>query len=111
MPKSFHSKYYEAIIQLRPKDEKLIDFVLNECKKNNIYISKVIEHKTGVDVFVSSQKFAVALITQLKKRFKGKPKITRSLFKTQRQTSKKVYRVTVLFRLDPIEETDQTKTL
>jgi len=104
MLKSFHSKYYEAILQLRTRDQKLIDFVLDECERNNIYISKIIEHKTGIDIFISSQKFATALITRLKKKFKGKSKITRSLFKTQRQTSKKMYRVTVLFKLDPIEE-------
>lgn len=94
------NRYYEAILQIRPYNKKVIDFILDEVdKKDGVFISKVDELKEGIDFYINSQKFAKSLSTSLKKKFKGTVKITRSLYGVSRETSKKVYRLTVCFRL------------
>ena len=94
------SNYFEAVIQLRPRNEELIHFIINQVEqRKDVFISEVKERKTGFDVYLSSQRFARTLGKKLKDRFKGVLKITRTLFKKDRQTSKLLYRATVLFRL------------
>ena len=102
MPKFSQYKmdqYYEAILQLRPKNKELLDYVRNQILKNNISIAKEINKKYGVDLYLSSRKFTTALARKLKKNFKGTVKVSRSLYTRDRQTSKEVYRITILFRL------------
>ena len=92
--------YYEAILQLRPADKEILKFVNTqvEKQKEKVSIAKIVELKTGVDIYLTSQRFALALGRKLKKNFKGELKITRSLHKISRITSKKIYRLTVCFR-------------
>jgi NMD protein affecting ribosome stability and mRNA decay len=101
-PINTHEDYYEAKIQLRTTDEKLIRYVIDEIDKSNrVRISKVIKLKTGIDIYVSSRKFATSLAKKAKKRFNGaKTLVTKTLFSRNKQTSKDIYRVTVLIRLD-----------
>jgi len=93
-------QYYEAILQLRPFDANVLDYVLNQIKKRkNVFISKKIELKNGIDLYLSDKRFALALGRKLKKVFKGDLKLSRKLYGYDKQTSKKLYRVTVCFRL------------
>jgi len=95
------NQYYEAIIQIRPQREEVIAFALaNIAKRKDVFISKTIKLKTGIDIYISSQRFARALGVQLKRRFRGEVKITRRLYGVSRETSKTLYRVTVLFRAE-----------
>ena len=95
------ANYYEAIIQLRPKNTELIQFVVHAAdQRKDVFISEVKENKTGFDVYISSQRFARTLGKMMKDRFKGTLKVTRTLFKKDRQTSKTLYRATILFRLE-----------
>ena len=91
--------YYEAILQLRPLDKKLIDFALQQIEKSDCEIAKQEELKTGINLYLSSKKFAAILSKRLKKKFDGTIKVTRTLHTRDRQTSKNVYRITVCFRL------------
>lgn len=94
-----HSNYYEAIIQLRPLKQSILDFIITDIKKrDDVKITKIEKLKTGIDLYLTSQRFARALGKKLKKSFKGELKTSRSLHSTDRNTSKKLYRVTVLFR-------------
>tara|TARA_Y100000310_G_C20465682_1_gene707540 strand:+ start:313 stop:669 length:357 start_codon:yes stop_codon:yes gene_type:complete len=101
-PGDKHENYYEAKIQLRPFNEELIRFVIDTIDKNNkVRISKVIQLKTGIDIYLSSRKFATIIGKRLKNHYKnGKLLVTKTLFSRDRQTSKNIYRVTVLFRID-----------
>jgi len=101
-PIDTHDQYYEAKIQLRPYNEKILKYVLNEIDNNKkVRISKTQKLKTGVDIYVSSRKFATSLAKKMKKKFKPKNVlVTKTLFSRNRQTSKDIYRVTVLFRLE-----------
>lgn len=95
-----HNLYYQAIIQIRPESDEIIDFVqkaLAEDKK--VFVSMVKKVKTGVDLYVSSNQFALGLVRKFKKRFKGGiVKTSRLLYSRNRETSKDVYRVTVLLK-------------
>ncbi len=95
-----HKDYFEAILQIRPKNNEVLNFVKKQIeKREDTWIAKQEEFKYGVDIYLSSHRFATALARKLKKVFKGDLKITKSLFKRDKLTSKNLYRVTVLFRL------------
>ncbi|MBI4159223.1 hypothetical protein HY500_03115 [Candidatus Woesearchaeota archaeon] len=94
-------QYYQAKLQLRPYKKEILDFVYAQIdKRDDCLISKEEELKTGIDLYLTSQKFAQILGRRLKSKFKGKVVISRSLFGINHMTSKKVYRVTILFRLE-----------
>jgi NMD protein affecting ribosome stability and mRNA decay len=101
------TNYYEAIIQLRPYDDEVFDFIIAEVEKREpIFIQRVEKLKTGIDIYISSQAFARRIGVQLRKKFKGEMKITRKLHTQHRLTSKLLYRATVLFRKAPDEDKD-----
>ena len=92
--------YYEAKLQLRPNNEKVYDFVMARIKEEKIGITKEDRFKTGVDLYLSSNDFTFRLAKRLKKQFKGTTKVTRSLYGLDKKAGKRLYRLTVLFRLD-----------
>lgn len=94
-----NQSYYEAIIQIRPADEKVLSFVRKQIEERGAFISKEERLKTGVDIYMSDQRFARALSKRLKIRFGGEVKLTRKLHTVSKKTGKNLYRVTVLFRL------------
>ena len=105
MPKSTLSnnpKYYEAIIQLRPYSEEVFSFIEKEIgqpRGSGIFISRIDELKTGIDIYISSQKFARNLGQKLKKKFKGwKLLITKKMVTSDKLESRNLYRATILFR-------------
>lgn len=92
--------YYEAIIQIRPAKEEILNFIKKRIEeRKGVFVSKIEELKTGVDLYISDQRFARALASKLRKTFKGEVKLTRKLHTVSKRTGKKLYRVTVLFRL------------
>ncbi len=94
------NQYYEAILQLRPESKEVLDFIKIQLnKRKDVFISKKINLDTGSDIYLSSQRFAKALGMHLKKRFKGEIKITSSLYGISKKSGKRLYRLTVLFRL------------
>jgi len=94
-------QYFQAKLQLRPCTKEILHFVYNEIdKREDCLISREEGLKTGVDLYLTSQKFAQILGRKLKLKFKGKVTISRTLFGINKMTSKKVYRVTILFRLE-----------
>ena len=94
------SDYFEAVIQLRPAREDVVLLVhqLVEQRKD-VFIAKEVPVSTGLDIYISSQRYARSIGQQLKRRFKGTLIITKKLYGVNRLTSKQVYRGTVLFRL------------
>lgn len=99
-----HLEYFEAIIQLRPLDKGLYDWVKKDIENNNVGISKEEVTKNGFDIYVDSNQYALSLGKKLKKRFDGKVTLSRALHSTHRLTSKQLFRVTLLFRLNEKRE-------
>lgn len=98
-----HQDYYEAILQVRPADPKIVDFVHELVEsRNDVTISKIVAMKTGCDIYLSNQRFARGtLASQLKKKYKnGKITISKALYGQHKMTSRLVYRATILFRLN-----------
>ena len=93
-------QYFEGILQLRNPNEEAISFIRNQFKKRkNVFIAKEEKLKTGIDLYISSNRFILSLGKKLKESFKGELKTSRKLYGVDRQTGKLRYRVTVLFRL------------
>ena len=91
---------YQGILQLRPFDSKVYNFVLKQIKnRNDCFITNEVKQKTGLDIYLTSNQFLIALGKMLKKRFKGTTKVSSSIYSRDRQTSKALYRVTVCFRM------------
>ena len=62
-----------------------------------------IAQKDGFDIYISSQRFARNLGNKMKRAFRDSElKMTRSIYSRNRQTSKDIYRVTVMFRITKI---------
>ena len=94
------TQYYEAKFQIRPNNKKLIDFFKNQVDKDkNCFIIKEITNKYGTDFFLTSRKSSIIIVKKLKKNFNGTVKVTKTLYGIDKQKSKKIYRLTVLFRL------------
>ncbi|MAF51080.1 MAG: hypothetical protein CMH64_03220 [Nanoarchaeota archaeon] len=92
-------KYFEAKLQIRPKDEKILEYVKEYCDgRKNLFISKIEEIKQGYDLYMNSQKETRSLGNLLRKRFNGEVKESKKLF--GRKDGRDVYRATVLFRLE-----------
>ena len=93
-------RYYEAILQLRPNNILLYLFVKDGlARKKNVFISKEVMAKHGVDLYLTDKRFAREIAKKLKQNFGGIIKTSAALYTRDRQTSKLVYRLTVCFRL------------
>lgn len=95
-----HTNYFEAILQLRPSTRRILDFVNSQIsKRGNVRISKIVQLKTGLDLYLTDQRFAQALGKKLKNTFKGTLTASKTLHSRDRETNKDQYRVTICFRL------------
>ncbi len=87
------SGYYEAIIQVRDSyyNEKFIEKLLKNLEKAT-FISKIVEEKKGIDIYVGDKMIARSILSALK----VKPKVTHTLYGVK--DGKRVYRTTFLIR-------------
>ncbi|MEK6835151.1 MAG: NMD3-related protein [Nanoarchaeota archaeon] len=96
-----NSRSYEGILQIRPNDKRILNYVKEEIKKaGNVFICKEVYKKFGTDLYLTNKYFMIQLGRRLKQRFPGTIKRSRSLYKTSRMTSRVIYRSTVCFRLN-----------
>lgn len=87
-------------MQLRNPCEEVHDYILDKVEKDNkAKISKMQEVRGGIDYYFTSQKYLLALGKHLQEKYGGELKTSRRLFSRSKQTSKDIYRVTVLLRL------------
>lgn len=95
-----NDRYYEAILQLRPFDKEVFKYVQDQLSRNpHVFVSKYVEKKEGIDLYLSSKRFAKTVGQKLKRRFYGGiVKMAQKLYSRDRLRSKEVYRLTVLFR-------------
>lgn len=115
----FHSGYYEAVIQLRADERKLLDeeiresdeFISNEiqrlCKTNKLaYVTERIVLKEGIDYQVGSYNAAHKIVVNLQKQFGGIITESRKIVGHDKSRSKDLYRSWVLLRLPSFNKND-----
>ena len=93
--------YFEGILQIRNPKKEVTDFIQREiesAKKRGVHATGIKEVKGGVDYYLSSIKYLRKIGRELKRRFPGELKESPKLFSRNRQTSKAIYRLNVLFR-------------
>ena len=106
------SRSYEGILQIRPNDKKVLDYVYHEIDKaGNVFITKEVIKKFGTDLYLTNKFFLVQLGRRLKQKFSGEVTQSRTLYTRSRQTSRLVYRTTVCFRLNEKNPEEITKDL
>ncbi|MFH1210969.1 MAG: NMD3-related protein [archaeon] len=102
---SLHGAYWEGVIQVRPKDKEVIDFIRAQVKKKGgAKISKELYFKYGADIYITSHKIARDIGRKLKGAFKGDLVVTKKIYGYDNLKSKSIYRATVLFRVKEKEE-------
>jgi len=92
------SNYFEAIIQIRPKNKDLLKFIKNDVEADGkTFISMEEEKKFGYDLHITSKNYLQSILPKIKKEFKAETKISATLF--GKKDGKDIYRVTLLVRL------------
>ncbi|MEK6949324.1 MAG: NMD3-related protein [Nanoarchaeota archaeon] len=102
-----HGNYFEGVLQLRNINDEVIDFAVREIEKDpSTQISTVKEAGDGFDIFITRQKFLRSLGNKLQKQFGGQVVVSRRIFTRNRQTSRDVYRINLLFKLPSFKKGD-----
>lgn len=99
-----HGLYFEAILQIRNSNKKLNAAIRELLRKEEARITKKTNVKGGYDLYLTDKKKARKIGENLKKKFAGVLKISRTLYGYDKQTSKKLYRMTVLFKALPFQK-------
>ncbi|MBI3052371.1 hypothetical protein HYY74_08030 [Candidatus Woesearchaeota archaeon] len=95
------SSYYEAILQLRSPNRDIEAYAEQEIGKaasKGVFLSRRKRAGDGYDYYLSSNRFAANLGRALKRKFGGHLKISEKLHTRDRQTSRDLYRTSVLYR-------------
>ena len=107
MKKYITGKAYQAIVQVRPKDDEVLKFVNSQIAKDGAEVTDIFERKEGYDVLISSSRAAFSLRKKFKNKFGGTTKMSRSLVGENKQKRKLVYRITILLRLKKEEKEEE----
>jgi nonsense-mediated mRNA decay protein 3 len=101
-----NTEYFEAILQIRNKNDNIIkevlselDLILEDEKKRSVFATKLLELKNGVDIYITSQKHVKEIGRRLYDIFGGEIKINEQLFSRNHLTSKNLYRINLLLRI------------
>lgn len=106
------SGYFEGILQLRDVDKEVIDYAVNEAKKQKqrgVFITKKLRVKNGFDIYLTKRGYIPELARELLNKFGGETKISRKLFSRDKQRSRDIYRINVLFRQSKFRKGDILK--
>jgi len=104
------TQYFEGVLQIRNPNEIVLEYIDKKLAgEDRVFLSKISNLKTGVDYYLSSQKFIQVFANELYSEFGGELKITKRLFTRDKSTSKEVYRVNALLRLPDFEKGDIIK--
>jgi NMD protein affecting ribosome stability and mRNA decay len=100
-------QYFEGTLQIRDPTQEVIDFIENDVENTKgVHIAKILKVRNGYDFLMSSQRYLRAVGKKLQEKFPGDLKHSRKIFTRNRQTSKEVYRVTVMFRPSGLHKGD-----
>ncbi len=101
-----HQDYFEAVLQLRNPTLQAEEYLLKSLAEE---ISRAEKVNNGVDYYISDKKKAKKVGRQMRDRFGGEFKVSPSLYTRDSQTSKEVYRLSVLVRIPEFQKGDVVK--
>ncbi|MFO8016294.1 MAG: NMD3-related protein [Candidatus Woesearchaeota archaeon] len=107
------TEYFEGVLQLRNPSQEAVDFIRNEVRKQNdkgVHITNEIKRENGIDFYLTSQKHLQNLGKRLQDRFGGALKINPELYSRDRQTSREIHRINVLFEMLDFKVGDAVST-
>lgn len=94
------SGYFEGVLQLRnPRDEVVEHIEREVAGSDEATISAARDVNGGIDFDFTNQQFMAAFVHDLQERFGGEVRKSSKLHTYDHQSSKKVYRLSVLLRL------------
>ena len=104
MVKLSKSGYFQGILQIRNKKnakfQDVLTLVIGDIERNEpITVAKIVEMKSGVDFYLSSNKYVHCLGRKIHGEFGGDFVVSKKLYTKDHQSGKNLYRVTVLVRL------------
>jgi nonsense-mediated mRNA decay protein 3 len=94
--KRMNDQYFEGVLQLRGLSEEQLDTLVEHIKSKDCRISKHKIQKSGVDLYLTSQKLIRDLEKWTNKRFNCYSKLTNTLHTKDKNTGKDLYRLTLL---------------
>ncbi|MFX1238543.1 MAG: NMD3-related protein [Promethearchaeota archaeon] len=110
--------YFLSIIQLRVRNEKqfdklkeIIDFIYQQVEKlfrkdNKQYITKSVDEKNGVDLYLSTNELMNQIIKILRNNYHFILKRTKKLVGRDSQKGKNIYRQKALIKILPVQRND-----
>lgn len=107
-----NTTYFEGVLQLRNPRKDVVDFIMNDLKKQKdkgVFITDEKKAGNGIDYYMTSQRYLQNLGYKLQKVFGGVLKINPRIFTRNKQTSRDVFRVNVYFELLDFREGDVVK--
>jgi len=111
--------YFLSILQIRVSNPiyfYIIDAMINEIyayvenifqKDDRQYISKLVEHKNGVDLLLSTNELMNHIVSYLKSKYYFELKRTKKLVGRDAQKGRNLYRLKTLIRLLPFKKNDK----
>ncbi|MBY9002561.1 MAG: hypothetical protein KGD73_01185 [Candidatus Lokiarchaeota archaeon] len=110
--------YFLSILQIRvsnPLNFDIIDTIIDEIyayvekkfqKDDRQYISKLVEHKNGVDLLLSTNELMNYIVSYLRSKYYFELKRTKKLVGRDKQKGRNLYRLKNLIRLLPFKKND-----
>ncbi len=95
------NRYFEGELQVRDANKEVMDFVRKDIEdnKDKVHLVKETGEEYNADFQLTSAKYIRALGKKLVHKFNGELTETARLFTQDKNTSKQVHRINVLFRL------------
>ncbi len=101
-----HKGYFEGVLQVRNATPEVFAYVDEQIEALELHVAKIDTTKDGADYYVGDNTLLLKLGRRLKDKFSGELKTSSRLFTQSKETSKLVYRGTVLFRYIPFKVSD-----
>lgn len=102
-----HFSYFQGVLQIRDPSDEVVNFVINETKKDGkAVITRKKKVSNGFDFYFSSNNYLKAMGRKLSETFIGELKLSSRLHTQDRETMKELFRGTIFFRPLPFKKGD-----
>lgn len=98
-----NDQYFEAILQLRNPSEEAIFFIADRLRE---HVSRIDNVTNGYDIYIQDKRVGRRVAKQTQQEFGGEMNVSSTLHTRDHQTSKELYRDTVLIRLPDFQQGD-----